>query len=509
MKKRSYIWITALLVTSMLAGCGADSESGKKSGTNSNQTSSKQDETGKKPVPDDGLDHGLGLKLTKVQDTEGLTEQQQKVVQYFDDDYIALSDIHAYEFLKRYPDVFKGAQIQVTGTVKKVISSDDENFEMLVWLGPCKAEMEWYWDYSPYSSYAENSDDNLVVIKGKLDSHRWIVGDEIEIRGVYQAEEAYTNGSDDTEQMLPVIEANEVCFDNSFGYATAPERYDAKYIKDVATAIFGEEITITAPQYSSEEVEEDWENCWESIMETEEYGVGYVWNLYYTCELDNQTNSDFTRFYFLNSKGMVVDEKSYGVEEYRSEFEFAPDFEHFMMFSSNQEEGIDEAYIGDPAMDVTAWNAQIEYYNRDLNQVWQREFEDSVIRCYDYTSTAIYAVINQDLHILDIETGEDVVEPRFVGTKAVLRKMEDGILSIDYYSENADSIMKTDLNGEVLWTTNLPGSADQIGSIQLVDNHIVVSTWLVVDDELDEHYLVYDNETGELIQDVVALQNQE
>ena len=57
------------------------------------------------------------------------TDEQKEVLKYFDNDYFK---VYSYEDLQRYPDVYKGAQIEIGAVVEKIIKSTDDEYELLV-----------------------------------------------------------------------------------------------------------------------------------------------------------------------------------------------------------------------------------------------------------------------------------------------------------------------------------------------------------------------------------------
>lgn len=232
----------------------------------------------------DGTDTELGLRNIRIHDTDDLTEQQKKVAQYFNMNYMRLNG--NYEFLQRYPDVFKGAEIKLNGTVKKVLSSDSKNYELLVWVGPnFETFYKCYADATEdfYNDYMEKTKGNLIVIKGSQSEMRFMEGDEIAIRGTYEDVKDYS--VDGTSYHVPEISVNNAYIDDLFD---DPIMYDVDFIRDVATAIFGEDIEVRQGQFE-ESLDELDEVYWKQMLN----------GWYYVCELDNQSNSKFTKYYFL------------------------------------------------------------------------------------------------------------------------------------------------------------------------------------------------------------------
>lgn len=105
----------------------------------------------------------------------------------------------------------------------------------------------------------------------------------------------------------------------------------------------------------------------------------------------------------------------------------------------------------------------IEYYNLSYNKLWSREFENASIYqfntmsdndFFDYTESAIYLDLNNNLYVIDMETGEDKISPVTVGAKTDIRKTTDGVLLMS--DSMTDTVIKTDLEGNILWKLDLP-----------------------------------------------------
>ena len=140
-----------------------------------------------------------------------------------------------------------------------------------------------------------------------------------------------------------------------------------------------------------------------------------------------------------------------------------------------------------------------DYYDKSFTKIWQREFDQTTSAHYDYTKNNIYLAANNSLYIINMETGEDTFSPAFIGEKQEIRKMNDGVLSVG--KAKADAVIKTDLDGNLLWKTSLPQDITQIDGIQFVDDHIILQLELF--DGL--HFVVIDSVTGNLMQDAVSI----
>lgn len=450
-----------------------DKENGQGNDSNKNNSEKSDEKKNVSDVLKTGADNEIGFKSKSYADSENLTEGQKKVQQYFNTDGFGIGDTE-YEFLQRYPDVFQGTELGMSGRVKKIISVNGNQYEMLVWIGP-NEETVWkcygfeYEDY--YNKLREETKQNLVVVKGVYENGRWIEGDEIAFEGTYQNVQLYE--VDGMSYHLPVVDAYNVYIDDAFD---PPVLYDAEFIKEVAKNIFGEDIMITQgdPSDDFEDYYRNHEDYWKQILN----------GWYYTCELENQSNAKFSKYYFFSQFGLLMDAKS--TDKVQRFVEFAPDFQHFFLV------------IADNQLNTLT----LEYYDKDLKKIWKQEFSETVSATYDYTSTHVYVVVNNELHIFDIATGEATIEPAFVGEKDYMRKLKDGILVLDG-SSSADSIMKIDMDGKILWKNNTEGKI--VGAnVQIVDDKIILYVSM---EGVGSHYMVIDNATGEIVTDAVSLSN--
>lgn len=424
-------------------------------------------------------DTDVGLKNIKIDNAERqLSDQQKAVLSYFDDDYLIPP---SYEFLRRYPNVFNGAQIRIWGTVKKVISMDAEKYEMILWFGVGQAEYGYVDETSEYNGH-------YLYLTGKTGSAWFMEGDTLLVYGRYIG--VKTTDIDGTSYTIPQINVYREYFDTS----TAPndiyryiEKCSADDIKIIAESIFGSNIEVRVP-IPGTDVQQDIYGLW-----CETSGGK---SPYYTVELENQSNAKFTKYFFDASADMaggstrIQDAKDAlnpsGIERY---IEFAADFEHFFLFT----------------YDTNLENLTLEYYDSTLNKIWKREFPETTNAQYDYTKNNIYLVANNELYTINIETGEDTFSPSYVGEKTAIRKLSDGILLIS--KNKSDGVMKISLDGDIIWKTNLAEDTHSVDGIQLIGETIVLDQyyWNAAED-YGTHYVVFDNATGKVIVDAVTIE---
>ena len=91
----------------------------------------------------------------------------------------------------------------------------------------------------------------------------------------------------------------------------------------------------------------------------------------------------------------------------------------------------------------------------------------------DYTDKQMAVVVDNDLYLIDLETGEDIIEPVIVGEKVKVNMMDDGIILIG--DNTKDTIMKVDYTGKVLFRTNTSYlTTIESASTQIINGKMVV-----------------------------------
>ena len=421
-----------------------------------------------------GTDNEVGLRNIKV-DSKNITNDNQKIVaQYFDNDYI---DITQYEFLARYPSIFENAQICFTGTIEKIIKSTDNEYEMLVWVG--RNESRYYYRNAdmgvPYDKYKEKTKNNLIIIKGQQTDTRLMTGDDIVVYGRYTKIETTT--IDGVSYTIPTVNTYRTFFNNAI---SSPDKFDAGFIKKVAKSLFGNDIEVREASNG-----EDYDSSAGMMNCTFEN------NPFMICEPENQSNSRFTKYRMYLQEGLIEDAKSSSKmyktgtsvddSEIIRQIEFAPDFEHYLIYT----------------FDTSLNSMSVAYYDSDFKKIWQRDFEETINGVYDYTKNNFYIVANNDLYIINMQTGEDVTKPSYVGEKIDIRKVADGLIM--FSASKSDSVMKVDLEGNIVWKTNLMDDeyTTNVNTVQFIDDKIIVANnYVSFELEADTGKL---KTTGELI----------
>ncbi len=373
-------------------------------------------------------DTALGLMNVKIQDSPNLNETQKLLLQYFDTDYFRAP----YSSLQRYPQVYKNAQINFLCYVTKIIETNSEEYTALVEYEAYETEMGVF------------NTGEFAVIKGKQTETRIMEGDSLYLYGKYVDVNTYT--VDGKSYTVPTVLVNRYTYFSN--YDIVRPMYSMEEMRSLARYVFGEDVKIRYTQNSD-------------IADGDLFDYENHHGQYYTAELDNQSNANFTKYMlFAGYGGYIIDCKSeYPIER---NLTFSADFEHFYL------------EVFDRSLKIYT----LECYDRNLKKVWSREFDQTTSSVIDYTKDHIYLVANGSMYIINAETGEDAVQPKYVGAKSEIRKLEDGILLISHKS--ADAVMKTDLVGNVLWTANLscdmkePSTPEDVPIVQIIGGNYVI-----------------------------------
>lgn len=355
-----------------------------------------------------------------------LDQTQYEVLKYFDNNYFYVNNC---EDLQRYPKVYKGAQVRIDCWIKKIIKSTEDEF---VCLGVIGAGGEGI-NEGDISDFEEK---DFFVVKSKQLDERLIVDDEITVYGTYTDVNSFE--IDGKTYTVPVIES-------LYSYNVQDYRFDLATITKVAKYIFGDNIKITRPD------------------DTQAYGYDASSPMY-IISLDNQSNVNFKEFCAMQETGYIgYTSGGYG-ESVNKRLLIAADFQHYIV----------------ETFEPSTKHLYIDYYDRSLNKVWGREFDykmessDLYTTPTDYTATQMALVVDNDLYLLDLETGENVFEPVLVGEKIRLTMLADRMLLLG--NENKDAIMYVDYKGNIIKKMNADTEMDSIYSAdtQIVNNKMVV-----------------------------------
>lgn len=382
---------------------------------------------------------------------EKLEETQKEILEYYDNDYF---EIYSTEALQKYPQVFKGAKLKITPlVVKKIIKSTDEEYEVLVSGG---------------YTMEQSTEEIEYALKGTQLDERLIEGECIQVYGKYTDVNTYQ--VDGKSYTVPTITPINIVSgdENRFSFDT---------INTVAKYIFGNDIKVTEP--SDDDFLNDWED---NDMQVD----------YYKVTLDNQSNANFKSFKMYKNTGYIDYNRTENnlSDNVSKTLRVSSDFEHFII--ETRDSKLNKYYI--------------DYFDKSYNKLWSREFDckltTSSVSTIDYTTEKMAIVVDNDLYLIDLETGENIIEPVIVGTKMKVNMFDDGIILIG--NENKDTIMKVDFNGNILYRVNADTSM-LISDVytQIVNNKLVVRMIGMSNDEniqntkMLEKYLVL-NEDGSI-----------
>lgn len=381
---------------------------------------------------------------------ENFTDAQQEVLKYFDNNYINFNEIMGFPLLQ-FPQLFKGGKIQTNAIILKVLKSTDDEYEVLAVQGgklganAITGELSVIDDYGYTNMSIETiPEDKLMIIKGKQLNKRMIKGDIITLYG-----ECNDNTSieiDSKNYVLPTIKSINVVQLGTNIETTY--KFNIDTIKPVAEVIFGKDIKISKPILGED-------------YESETY---YALDPYYKITLDNQSNANFSSFKMYREDGRI--EYNNVSDGTIKRLYISADFQHYIVTT----------------YDKSLKHIYVDYFDRDLKKLWNREFDyvsndiwnSSAYCAIDYTTTQMSIVIDNDLYLIDLATGENVINPVMVGTKTYINMMTDGILLIG--NDNKDTVIKVDYEGNFIFRTNGNSNYTEIFTtgLQVVNGKILV-----------------------------------
>ena len=354
---------------------------------------------------------------------EDLGEEEKEVLEYYDNDYF---EIYSTEALQKYPQVFKGAKLKISPlVVKKIIKSTDEEYEVLVSGG---------------YTMEQSTEEIEYALKGTQLEERLIEGECIQVYGKYTDVNTYQ--VDGKSYTVPTITPINIVRGDE-------NRFNLDTITTVAKYIFGNDIKVTEPD--EDDLLKDWED---NDMKSD----------YYKVTLDNQSNANFKSFKMYKNTGYIDYNRTENnlSDNVSKTLRVSSDFEHFIVETSDSK--LNKYYI--------------DYFDKSFNKLWSREFDckltTSAISTMDYTNEKMSIVIGNDLYLIDLETGENIIEPVIVGTKMKINIFDDGIILIG--NENKDTIMKVDFNGNILYRVDADTSMTGIDNVytQIVNDKLIV-----------------------------------
>lgn len=400
----------------------------------------------------------ISFKSMEVTDND-LTDDQKLIAKFFDQDYF---EVYSYEEIVRYADMLKNINLNMYCVVDSILSSDNENFEALC---------NWTLDFEGFDYEGRN--DDLVIIKGKKPSKMIIKDDSINIRGkLVGAETRNINGG---SKYVPVIEVDEI------GEGTL--WYDDDTVRQVSKTVFGNDIKVRTP--TSEEIDK---------MVSSGY---YTYqNHLMLVEMENQSNMDFKTFDVWKSElGLITYNMIYnqGITEkvqtedsltiyLNKQLYVTPDLQKYIVFDYSAQ----DKYI------------YIKIYDRNLNKLWQREISNVSQITWDATNSNLVFISDNDFYNINMETGEDMFKPVYVGKRRDVRIVDNGYIILG--NDADDGIMFLDNNGSIQNKYDLISEGDNniiyTTAIQKIDNNYVILYTLTNGDyyygEYTSKYIILD-----------------
>lgn len=439
--KRTIVSLFCLLFSGilLLSGCGQNAaqdnnESGRtlSSAAESGKNESDANETG---VHVEGA--VISWANMKIDNPDlNLTDEQLGVLKYFDRDYLPVS---SYDNLQKYPKIYRNAQIRFQGTVIKMLETNDETYQCLIW-------MNGYLGGKDGEELIQPNNEDLLVISGKHpDDARIIEGDWLECYGRYIDVQPFS--IDGEQKYYPYVTINDSV---PCGQEGAGDRFDLSDVKLVAKTILGNDIKIKEPV------------CGEDFELDQLHNPQYR---FYLVTPDNQTNANFSRFEFARAQGFIRDANSTAAQE--RTFLVSADFQHYIV--TVYDRNLNLMYL--------------EYYDRSFQKLWSREFENVDNAVLDYTNQSIYLASDNDLYIINTIDGKDQISPVMIGEKVKINVVKDGIVMIG--TGNKDNVMKTDLKGNIIWKASADLEVSGCSMVQIIDGTIVANLIHTKSEQMD------------------------
>lgn len=115
----------------------------------------------------------------------------------------------------------------------------------------------------------------------------------------------------------------------------------------------------------------------------------------YLISLDNQSNANFKQFCAMREYGYIGYTSGYG-EEINKRLQISADFQHYIV--QTLEPSINRLYI--------------DYYDKDFNKIWGREFDYKTEEGFsgvssDYTANQLAMVLDGDFIFIGFTTGNE------------------------------------------------------------------------------------------------------
>lgn len=343
-------------------------------------------------------------------DDENFDEIQKNIIEYFNNNYMNFSAKDA----QKYPQMYEGAKVCTYVRVVKVLNSTDEEFEVVA------ADLSQDAWKAYYDSVDQIPTGNIICIKGKQLNERLMGGEKINVYGTYiNTENKEIDGKSYMVSNMTADFIQGYHYDNTDRYELLDPKFSFDVIKNIAEYIFGNDIKVS--------------------KDTAEYADEGQEINYYNVILDDQSNLNFKSFDMYDDQGMIVydnEDNNLDINTTKKLF-ISADFQHYIVTT----------------YDKNTNHVYIDYFDRNRKKLWSREFDYKSTKSYvspmDYNNDTLVCVIDNDLHIIDLNTGEDKINSVIVGEKIKVLMIDDGIILIGDNSK--DTIMKIDYSGNIIF----------------------------------------------------------
>lgn len=258
----------------------------------------------------------------------------------------------------------------------KIINVEGDNFEALIYLAK------------------SNDADKPVLLKGKKPETISINDCTFRcFRGILSGTQMVE--VDGTSYYVPVIEDVVIGEENNHIYSISE-------IRNISKTIFGDDITVKTPTY-------------EEVDERVQCGYGYS-DHYYIIELEDQSNVNFKAFDIFDDYGVItydpVINDSIEKTSLNRKICVSPDLQYYIVFDYSYT----DKYI------------VLNVYDKNYDKKWKKEIENVSSITWDASTTQLAFVSDNDLYVMDLETGEDIISPVLVAGKTSVTIVDNGYI---------------------------------------------------------------------------------
>ncbi len=388
--------------------------------TNTNSNNSNTSTTAKK----------ISFKSLDATDNS-LNEDQKELAKFFDEDYFF---IQSYQEMLRYSDTLKGIRVALYCQVKNFISTTNNEYEVVCNWGNSD---DYFWGID------DTKLRDSVIIRGKKPDSMFLVNDTLTIKGTLAAAETISvNGKN---YYLPVINVVDVGVNANW--------FSESSLRKVSKLVFGNDIKVRRPT--------DEENS-----KMVDYDIYSYHDSLWLIEFENQSNLNFKVFdiWASNPYGIItynaIHNQGVDGNNLNKYLYITPDLQKYIVFDMS-------------------WNDKYIYisvYDRKLNKIWSREISNVSRIVWDATDTQLVFVSDNDMYNINLETGENIREPLFVGKKTNIRIVENGIILLNESTD--DAVMFVDNDGKITNKFDINMKISNKGlldtTIQKIDNNYVI-----------------------------------